>query len=74
VIERKESGKQTAYFIGTFDKDKLLRLSPYHERMDKLAEIVKEKEQQRLIGNRQEGKQQNNVKNIELIRKREEEE
>lgn len=74
VIERKESGKKTAYFIGTFDKDKLLRLSPYQEKMDKLAEIVKEKEQQRLIGNRQEVKQQNNDKNIGLIRKREEEE
>lgn len=74
VIERKESGKKTAYFIGTFDKDKLLRLSPYQEKMDKLAEIVKEKEQQRLIDTRQEGKQQNNVKNIGLIRKREEEE
>ncbi|PJK24534.1 hypothetical protein CV769_14985 [Enterococcus mundtii] len=74
VIERKESSKKTAYFIGTFDENKLLRLSPYQERMDKLAEIVKEKEQQRLIDTRQEGKQQNNVKNIGLIRKREEEE
>lgn len=73
VIEWKEKGKHSEYFIGTFDKDKLLRLSPYQERKDKLAEIVEEKEKKRLINTRQHDKQQINGKNIGMMRSREEE-
>lgn len=45
VIERKKEATKTQYFIGTFDNNKLLRLSPYQGSEAPLAEIVKEKEQ-----------------------------
>lgn len=73
VIERKENGKNPEYFIGTFEKDTLLRLSPYQERKDQFIELVNEKEKQRLNGTRQQTKEQISDKNLGLIRKREEE-
>lgn len=70
VIERKKEANKTEYFIGTFDNNKLLRLSPYQDSKDSLAEIVKEKEQIRQ--SQTENTFRNKENNLSLNRKREE--
>lgn len=46
VIERKEEDKPTQYFIGSFNKDKLFRVSPYKDNKEVLENKLAEKREQ----------------------------
>lgn len=70
VIEKKEDGEPSKFYIGTFIKDKLTRVTPYSDNKEELNEKLKQQEE-RLAKKQQETKK-TKEHSLSLMTRREE--
>ncbi|TLQ07045.1 hypothetical protein FEZ48_07815 [Marinilactibacillus psychrotolerans] len=54
VIERENDSGERSYFIGTFQRDKLKRLTPYRSNKEELTQRLKKQQEQQQKEQKQE--------------------